>query len=62
MTCPTKLLPLPGARQKRPALPAARRGASCPVDHPYRGPLLLARPARYRPPGWVHYRHKLSTY
>eukprot|EP00959_Pyramimonas_sp_CCMP1952_P159594 3338224-Pyramimonas_sp.AAC.2 len=24
----------------RPVLPAARRGALCPVDHPYRGPLL----------------------
>eukprot|EP00976_Prorocentrum_cordatum_P114660 1195879-Prorocentrum_minimum.AAC.3 len=25
----------------RPVLPAAQRGASCPVDHPCRGPLLL---------------------
>eukprot|EP00959_Pyramimonas_sp_CCMP1952_P141730 2966334-Pyramimonas_sp.AAC.1 len=24
----------------RPVLPAAQRGASCPVDRPYRGPLL----------------------
>eukprot|EP00959_Pyramimonas_sp_CCMP1952_P008701 182063-Pyramimonas_sp.AAC.1 len=25
----------------RQVLPAAQRGALCPVDHPYRGPLLL---------------------
>eukprot|EP00959_Pyramimonas_sp_CCMP1952_P211065 4417444-Pyramimonas_sp.AAC.3 len=28
------------AGRGRPVLPAAQRGASCPVDHPYRGPLL----------------------
>eukprot|EP00959_Pyramimonas_sp_CCMP1952_P094776 1982510-Pyramimonas_sp.AAC.1 len=27
----------------RPVLPAAQRGALCPVDHPYRGPLLCWR-------------------
>eukprot|EP00959_Pyramimonas_sp_CCMP1952_P287160 6005305-Pyramimonas_sp.AAC.1 len=26
----------------RPVLPGAQRGASCPVDHPYRGPLLFS--------------------
>eukprot|EP00959_Pyramimonas_sp_CCMP1952_P083718 1750686-Pyramimonas_sp.AAC.2 len=26
----------------RPVLPAAQRGASCPVDHPCRGPLLFS--------------------
>eukprot|EP00976_Prorocentrum_cordatum_P092714 1189070-Prorocentrum_minimum.AAC.1 len=30
-----------GGGRGRPVLPAAQRGALCPVDHPYRGPLLL---------------------
>eukprot|EP00976_Prorocentrum_cordatum_P101893 1192829-Prorocentrum_minimum.AAC.3 len=29
-----------GLGRGRPVLPAAQRGASCPVDHPCRGPLL----------------------
>eukprot|EP00959_Pyramimonas_sp_CCMP1952_P336683 7050053-Pyramimonas_sp.AAC.1 len=32
----------------RQVLPAAQRGASCPVDHPYRGPLLSKRDAKCR--------------
>eukprot|EP00959_Pyramimonas_sp_CCMP1952_P352726 7390121-Pyramimonas_sp.AAC.1 len=31
----------------RPVLPAAQRGAACPVDHPYRGPLLLLTARRF---------------
>eukprot|EP00976_Prorocentrum_cordatum_P083516 1185286-Prorocentrum_minimum.AAC.1 len=30
----------------RPVLPAAQRGASCPVDHPCPGPLLLEHAGR----------------
>eukprot|EP00959_Pyramimonas_sp_CCMP1952_P309801 6482837-Pyramimonas_sp.AAC.1 len=37
------LAPLHYPGRGRPVLPAAQRGALCPVVHPCRGPLLLIR-------------------
>eukprot|EP00959_Pyramimonas_sp_CCMP1952_P196501 4108514-Pyramimonas_sp.AAC.2 len=41
---------------RRLALPAAQRGALCPVDHPHRGPLLSFShdgPIRHQKRGYI---------
>eukprot|EP00976_Prorocentrum_cordatum_P041962 850066-Prorocentrum_minimum.AAC.3 len=60
--CPQTTIVRSEARGKgrgRLVLPAAQRGALCPVHHPFRGPLLVAATAKhgltsYELPKFIH--------